>query len=457
MLMRSRTIPSLIKYMGSKSEIIGPIVQSMNRGHRDGQPVCDLFSGSCTLAGALRRNDLLYISNDIQAYTAVLGSVYTAAYRWNRYPPVESWVAKVQDCVRAWQSDFDDLFEQFSYDRTFTLTAFNAVEEEQRGLIDDADFARRLAESPAECVRRYHLFAQYYAGTYWNFAQCVWIDCCRYVIDIEVTDEALKNALMGCLMFAMAYNSQSTGHYAQFRKAQTERSMEDILIYRRKQLEPFFIRKYQELRHVLTGNHLRCQTVAEDYLACIDRLPDGTLVYADPPYCFVHYSRFYHILETLVRYDYPAVHFDGRYREGRHQSPFCIATQVEGAFTAMFERLRDKGCSLVLSYSNSANTMMPLNQLILDAYQTFNRQLMPLREQAAGKLDRRIARMLERQIQNNRTRTLDISRLFAAYNTVEPAYTLRLKLLPYQHSTMGRTLVKQIDVFEAILEIFPRL
>ena len=29
------------------------------------------------------------------------------------------------------------------------------------------------------------------------------------------------------------------------------------------------------------------------------------LIYIDPPYTNAHYSRFYHILETLVDYDYP--------------------------------------------------------------------------------------------------------------------------------------------------------
>ncbi|WP_171251196.1 DNA adenine methylase, partial [Acinetobacter baumannii] len=103
----------------------------------------------------------------------------------------------------------------------------------------------------------------------------------------------------------------------------------------------------------------------------------GGTVYADPPYCFVHYSRFYHILETLVLYDYPQIQkkneiiVKGRYREDRHQSPFCIKTKVEKAFLDMFEGVRNTDSQLVLSYSNtgmiSLETMMEIASSMWDS------------------------------------------------------------------------------------------
>ena len=43
MLQINEKIPSLIKYMGSKSEIIQYVVAGLNDIHKDHQPVCDLF------------------------------------------------------------------------------------------------------------------------------------------------------------------------------------------------------------------------------------------------------------------------------------------------------------------------------------------------------------------------------------------------------------------------------
>lgn len=51
----------------------------------------------------------------------------------------------------------------------------------------------------------------------------------------------------------------------------------------------------------------------------------------------------------------------GRYREYRHQSPFCIQTQVRGAFADMFRGIQSSGSNLVLSYSNTG--MIGLSEL----------------------------------------------------------------------------------------------
>ena len=59
------------------------------------------------------------------------------------------------------------------------------------------------------------------------------------------------------------------------------------------------------------------------------------LVYIDPPYTNAHYSRFYHILETLVNYDYPELEFFGRYRNDRFQSSFCIKSEATQEFEYM--------------------------------------------------------------------------------------------------------------------------
>lgn len=161
-------------------------------------------------------------------------------------------------------------------------------------------------------------------------------------------------------MFAMAYASQGTGHYAQYRDAKTESSMADISIYRRKSISDLFVRKFDAVFSELPSepSTLSHEATSLDYNDCLAAFSGGT-VYADPPYAFVHYSRFYHAIETLVLYDYPAIQekkgqvVKGRYREDRHQSPFCIRTTVADAFQKLFRGVSESGSSLVLSYSNT--------------------------------------------------------------------------------------------------------
>ncbi len=207
----------------------------------------------------------------------------------------------------------------------------------------------------------HHLFIKYYSGTYWSYQQCLWIDALRKVAD-EYKNTPVHYVILSSLMFAMSYNSQSTGHYAQYRDATNLSSKTDILIYRQKEMLPYFIKKFKILQDYLHKNNLNHKVTSLDYLECLDQIDPNSLVYADPPYAFVHYSRFYHALETLVKYDYPEVNYKGRYRTDRHQSPFCKRSEVKPAFVNMFAKIKDKNSNLILSYSNTG--MISLDEII---------------------------------------------------------------------------------------------
>ena len=251
-----------------------------------------------------------------------------------------------------------------NYEVEFDLSKFNELENFQQELNEDEQFYNTIKNSDSEEILKYHLFAKEYSGTYWSFRQCVWIDAFRCIADKYANIEPLYNLILSCTMYAMAYNSQSTGHYAQYRKAEKDSSMEDILIYRRKNMSEFFIRKYNEIKENMIDNHCEVETHCLNYVDCIGELDKGTLVYADPPYCSVHYSRFYHVLRTFVKYDYPTIRYGGRYRTDRHQSPFCISTKVRNAFKEMFYKLEENKCELVLSYANSAHAMISLETIL---------------------------------------------------------------------------------------------
>jgi len=347
-------VPHITKYMGSKKQILDFVIQGIEESYLGGT-VCDLFAGSSVLSGALR-NTVPMISNDIQSYSAILAATYLNSYNWDAYPNIlEEIVEESTRRAEEFFTTFPDL--SFDYDTTLTLQQFNELEELQRGLVAK-DFSQI----------KYHLFAKNFSGTYWSYEQCVWIDAIRSVAD-DYKETELYPAILSSLMFAMSYNSQSTGHYAQYRDATTESSKKDILIYRQKEILPYFVRKFEEFQRTLGTNNLQHRVIAMDYLDCLDTLEPKTTVYADPPYCFVHYSRFYHAIETLVRYDYPELRYKGRYRTDRHQSPFCIRTQVAKAFRDMFIKITQKKANLVLSYSNTG--MIDLDELTAIASETF--------------------------------------------------------------------------------------
>ena len=93
-------------------------------------------------------------------------------------------------------------------------------------------------------------------------------------------------------------------------------------------------------------------------------LREITTIYIDPPYTNAHYSRFYHILETLVLYDYPDIEFFGRYRSDRYQSPFCIRSEALNEFSEMMRLCSESKKKLVISYSDTSQCILKKDEII---------------------------------------------------------------------------------------------
>lgn len=386
--MFDKNVPHIIKYMGAKKNILSFVVEGIKDTYNGGR-ICDLFAGTGTVSGALR-NLLPIHSNDIQEYSAVLSNMYLSNYNWSDYSSdiVKEVIEKASDYVEKIKKRYPGFI--FSYDSSKSITEFIDLEKQQQNLIN-FDFKDVS----------HHLFIKYYSGTYWSYQQCLWIDALRKVAD-DYKNTPIFYVILSSLMYAMSYNSQSTGHYAQFRDATSLSSKKDILIYRQKEILPYFVNKFVQLRNCLGENKLNHFVSTLDYSECLDEIEMNSLVYADPPYAFVHYSRFYHVLETLVKYDYPKVTHKGRYRDDRHQSPFCKKSSVKEAFSIIFSKIDRKQANLILSYSNTG--MITLNEII------------------------------------------NIAKENLGYN-----YDISVKEVDYKHSTMGRKNDKNRNVKEYLL------
>ena len=359
-----RKYPQVIKYMGSKAAILDFIGIELAKVHSSKRPFVDLFAGACAISGGFGHIGKI-ISNDIQEYSAVISSTYLKrAEKIGNFDIVE--LAR-----EIAQKNLATLPVGLTYPVAVTLAAFNKVEKRNRALLH------------REFDNSHHLFTRVYSGTWWSAEQCVWIDAIREALDALLGSGKIEHADFNfgltCLMHAMAYTSQGTGHYAQYRDAKTEAGMADISKYRQASVPTIFKRKFESLLkwHLENVTDLDHQMIAMDYRECLATI-EPSVVYADPPYAFVHYSRFYHAMETIVKYDYPEIQHmrgavvKGRYRSERHQSPFCIRTQVNGAFVDLFEGVKGSGSDLLLSYSNTG--MIDIGTLMRLASSTFGKE-----------------------------------------------------------------------------------
>lgn len=160
--------------------------------------------------------------------------------------------------------------------------------------------------------------------------------------------------LIIAMAVAMKRIATTTGHFAQRLQpkvnniakyiAQRKRSFADEWMKALSALQPLGTRKWRLQNKVF-------QEYAEPLLLRLNRSRHKPiLVYADPPYTKDQYSRYYHVYETLLLYDLPAVQGKGLYRNDRFVSKYCLSSTVDEAIETLIAACAEMGADMILSY-----------------------------------------------------------------------------------------------------------
>ncbi len=204
----------------------------------------------------------------------------------------------------------------------------------------------------------YHLCSSYYPNVYLGIRQAVDLDSLRYAIDqLGGRGAAAKRRhYLAALLHAASVTTSATSHFCQPRGL--VRDAEVLAVLQRRSVSipsrvlafSDAIRATCEAADPQPGSRANCADWRGLYAS--GGIDDIDVVYADPPYTADNYSRFYHVLEVLTRYDYPELQVSrGKTTKGRypvigvrHQSPFCHKR-------ALCAETAARGSALVLSYA----------------------------------------------------------------------------------------------------------
>lgn len=79
---------------------------------------------------------------------------------------------------------------------------------------------------------------------------------------------------------------------------------------------------------------------------------ENDLVFLDPPYSGVHYSRFYHVLETVARGDVGSISGNGRYppQEERPRSDYSLRARSRIALDELLSTLASNGANVLITF-----------------------------------------------------------------------------------------------------------
>jgi hypothetical protein len=236
-----------------------------------------------------------------------------------------------------------------------------------------ADFCDQPVLAPGDkpaANAPYQMCTARYANLYFGVAQCVELDSLRAAIDVVEPSAgfARDTALAALLIAATVCNSAP--HFAQpsvlrSRKTKQLKSLftfKNIAERRARSVHWEFELAMGRLMERPRPLHKIGSVTQLDWRQAVDafvtRLRTGSraAVYLDPPYSKLQYSRYYHVLNSLIAYDYPPVTGAGRYppKNQRFSSKFEYQPgTARREFEAVFSTCSKHGLDLFLSYSDT--------------------------------------------------------------------------------------------------------
>ncbi len=295
---------NVMRYMGNKNKLLKFIVPKIIEETKKGEIIFDLMAGTHSISYALKERNQIF-SNDILSSSYIIGKALIENNNELNYQEIEKVLKEGYE---------DNIHNKY-----------------------------------------YNFFEKYYSDTYFSYYQCVDIDSIRYAIDKIKGNGFKKDICLTALIYAMCYAQSTPGHFAQFMPKTHPR----IKKLRKLNIWDAFIKKLYELITTIYISNYKNKVFNLDYREFFNNdiykklISSVKLFYIDPPYTGEQYSRFYHILETVVKYDHPILSHKGLYRNNRIMSNFSYRPKVFAEFKYLIRNISNiKKSKAAISYSN---------------------------------------------------------------------------------------------------------
>jgi len=355
-------MPIAVSYMGTKRQL-ADLVAEKAESLADG-PFLDLFAGVCSVSRQVGTRRPVWC-NDIQLFSHTVASAFFCASEVPAFNfSILGKAANHYEANRiALQNRFGSWLEmERAALASAKVTCIRQAEERLpyfEGSSPLKTARGNLARHPSR--KPYRLLTMTYAGTYLGLAQCIEVDSVRFAVDRlreegELSSEGHRWACLA-LCEAISRCAMTTGHFAQFLSIKTSNKYRYIAL-RRRSIWREWLRSLQSFAPI--GNSKwRSQNRAfnRDAISMVKSIQRmkrrPAVIYADPPYTDDQYSRFYHLYETVLLYDYPVTSSKARYRNNRATSAFSIKTEVRRSFENLIGNTAETGAGIIISYPSN--------------------------------------------------------------------------------------------------------
>jgi adenine-specific DNA-methyltransferase len=352
---------SPLKYMGSKRSLAPMIADVISKSHPDAI-VVDAFAGTCAIGTAVAARHRVF-ANDVHAFAEVIARTLLVTKVPTPLPSearsdlrrrFDRNMTALKDVIHSRMEREERVIAGVKRRNGWKdLVAFNSAELEMSvpRRFTSLPSLRWYRQNPSQAP--YSLFSRYFASSYFSIRQAAEIDSLRFAID-RGPDEK-RDIYLFALLHALSFCAATPGHFAQFFVPRDESNTLYVGRIRKRSVVSFFndaLIQFSKPRCVNREANRVFRDDATDFLKHLaaSKRKSSLVIYADPPYSRAQYSRYYHVLETLVLYDYPKATGKGRYRDSRFETDFSRKARVVEAMTDFVQAAAATGGSLYLSY-----------------------------------------------------------------------------------------------------------
>ncbi len=187
---------------------------------------------------------------------------------------------------------------------------------------------------------------QAYGGHYFAPIQTIWLDGLRGSIPEE---EPVRTVALAALLHAASKCAASPGHTAQPLQP-SQRAEPFIRQAWNKDIVALTRSSFASLSEQFALKRGQVQTADANEVALDIRQSD--LVFIDPPYSGVHYSRFYHVLESIASGEPGPVSGVGRYpdRTLRPRSRYSVVGESRAALQDLLDKIAARHSRAIVTF-----------------------------------------------------------------------------------------------------------
>lgn len=323
--------------MGSKKSLVGFVVESLWPHVEDDSVILDIMCGSGAVSNALAQISNVYAS-DAQLFCRLLAKIQGAGFDEKKALNIlNKLYSSYIENLRLLQIECKDQLEFEKEVFHMDMSNPDLVYEKYNDYINSVELYSSTDSTDENIMKKIHdrkinsrlspycLFTYYFSNVFFGLEQCMQIDSIRCAID-TIQEGDIKDWVLGVLVVTVsAIASNHAGHFAQPKRVD-EKSICSVIEKRKKSAWLEFSKRLLAVAAESERYLYKVNVVDgpwENALKQVVRLNSSNLiVYLDAPYKRDEYSRYYHVLETVALYDYPASERKGRLRSKQNGERF---------------------------------------------------------------------------------------------------------------------------------------